>query len=323
LTLSGNTVYGTTYDGGMAGNGTVFRINIDGSGFTNLHSFAAGGYNAIYYTNADGANPDAGSVLSNNILYGTAYSGGIGGAGTVFSLRTDGSAFTSLHIFTAATNADYTNGDGAYPHASLILSGTTLYGTTLGGGTSAEGTIFRVDIGGGSFTNLHNFTAAPGPAYSNSDGGEPDAGLFLSGNTLYGTASLGGSSGNGTVFSLNTDGSSFTELYSFPGGSGGESPGGDLILSGKTLFGTTYGGGGAGNGAVFSLFVAQQLTIVRSGPNVILTWPTNATGLNLQFTTNLLPANWSTNLPAPIMANGQNTVTNSISGTRMFYRLSP
>ena len=39
--------------------------------------------------------------------------------------------------------------------------------------------------------------------------------LILSGNTLYGTASSGGSSGDGTVFAVNTDGTGFTTLHSF------------------------------------------------------------------------------------------------------------
>ena len=41
LILSGNTLYGTTIDGGSSGNGTVFAVNTDGTGFTNLHSFTA------------------------------------------------------------------------------------------------------------------------------------------------------------------------------------------------------------------------------------------------------------------------------------------
>jgi len=36
---SGNTFYGTAYSAGNSGNGTVFRVNTDGRGFTNLHSF--------------------------------------------------------------------------------------------------------------------------------------------------------------------------------------------------------------------------------------------------------------------------------------------
>ena len=51
----------------------------------------------------------------------------------------------------------------------------------------------------------------------NSDGANPRAGLILSGNTLYGTASNGGTSGNGTVFAVNTDGTGFTNLHSFTG----------------------------------------------------------------------------------------------------------
>ena len=39
-------------------------------------------------------------------------------------------------------------------------------------------------------------------ASTNTDGAKPNAGLLLSGNTLYGTAAEGDSGGNGTVFSL-------------------------------------------------------------------------------------------------------------------------
>jgi hypothetical protein len=65
-----------------------------------------------------------------------------------------------------------------------------------------------------------------------------------------------------------------------------------------------------------------QLTIIRSGANVIVRWPTNATGFILQSTTNLVsPAVWITNSPAPVIVNGQNAVTNPVFGTRKFYRL--
>jgi hypothetical protein len=43
----------------------------------------------------------------------------------------------------------------------------------------------------------------------------------------------------------------------------------------------------------------------------------------LQSTTNLVtPVVWNTNSPAPTVVNGQNTVTNPVSGTQSFYRLS-
>jgi hypothetical protein len=66
-----------------------------------------------------------------------------------------------------------------------------------------------------------------------------------------------------------------------------------------------------------------QLTIIPSSANVVVTWSTNAVGFTLQSTTNLTsPAAWSTNSPAPFVSNGQNTVTNPISGSQQFYRLS-
>jgi hypothetical protein len=68
--------------------------------------------------------------------------------------------------------------------------------------------------------------------------------------------------------------------------------------------------------------LAPQLTIISSGANVILTWPTNATGFTLQSTTNLLPAVWSSVSPAPVLVNGQYAVTNPISGPQQFFRLS-
>ena len=65
-----------------------------------------------------------------------------------------------------------------------------------------------------TFTTLYSFTGG-------SDGAQPLAGLILSSNILYGTASGGVNPGKGTVFALSTDGTGFTTLYSFTGGSDG------------------------------------------------------------------------------------------------------
>jgi hypothetical protein len=66
------------------------------------------------------------------------------------------------------------------------------------------------------------------------------------------------------------------------------------------------------------------LTINPAGVNVILTWPTNnATSFTLQSTTSLVsPAIWTPVSPNPVVVNGQNTVTNAISGSQQFYRLA-
>jgi uncharacterized repeat protein (TIGR03803 family) len=239
LILSGNALYGTTYEGGSWRNGTVFRVNTDGTGFTNLHNFTLISGTYPSYSNSDGANPRAGLILSGNTLYGTTYIGGSGDSGTVFKINTNGMNFTTLHSFTPADFPPYENSDGANPCAGLILSGNILYGTACNGGSSGVGTVFKVNTDGTGFTSLYSFTAQSADyPMPNSDGASPCAGLILSGNTLYGTTYQGGSSGVGTVFKINTDGTGFTNLHNFIG-AGGTQPQAGLILSGNTLYGTT------------------------------------------------------------------------------------
>ena len=199
------------------------------------------------------------------------------------------------------------------------MSGSTLYGTTYGGGVTGNGAVFAVNTNGLGFTNLYSFVGG-------NDGSGPHAGLALSGNTLYGTTSGGGTATNGTLFAINTDGSGYASLYSFSGGSDGSDPQADLIVSGNTLYGTASAGGDSGNGVVFSFTLPSarpRLTITDAGVNVLLTWPTNAAGYALYSTTNLgAAAAWSAVSPLPLVVNGQNTVTNLISGSHKFYRLS-
>jgi uncharacterized repeat protein (TIGR03803 family) len=312
LVLSGNTLYGTTYGGGSSGSGTVFAINTNGTDFRIVHNF----------TGSDGDVPVE-LILSGNTLYGTAEYGGSSGWGTVFAVNTDGTGFTNLYNFTATLFPSYTNNDGASP-SGVTLSGNTLYGAADLGSSSGSGTLFALNTDGTGFTNLHNFNGG-------SDGVNPAAGPILSGSTLYGEAYNGGTYNNGTVFAVNTDGTGFTKLRNF-NGSDGAHPIGGLILSGNTLFGTTFGGynssgGFSGNGTVFSITLPQppQLTIIRSAANVVLTWPTNAAGFpfTLQSTTNLVsPASWNTVSPASVVVSGQNVVTNPITGTQRYFRLT-
>jgi hypothetical protein len=67
--------------------------------------------------------------------------------------------------------------------------------------------------------------------------------------------------------------------------------------------------------------VPPKLNLIRAGANVILTWSNSASGFVLQSTTNLVSPVWASNSPRPVVVNGQNTVTNPISGARKFYRL--
>lgn len=285
LVLSGNTLYGTTPQGGSYGLGTIFSMNTDGSGFTVLHTFTgtndgdgpkphllleggtlygelADGTNAASFggvfsmetngsnftvlynfnTNTDGAVPGmkGGLTMSGGTLYGTAYEGGITNAGSIFSVDTNGT-FQLLHLFQG-------NSDGSRPLGTLVLSSNVLYGTAAFGGTNPGnfGTVFSISTAGTNFTVLHTFGGITA-----GDGSAPNAGVILSGNTLYGITSQGGTNNDGTVFSINTDRSGYTVLHSFAGL--GEFPQGALWLHGNTLYGTALGNGTTTQGSVFSI----------------------------------------------------------------------
>ena len=182
----GSTLYGMTQVGGLTttdapdGNGTLFKINTNGSGYQILHSFAG--------SPGDGAQPNGGFYAIGSTLYGKTELGGSGGGGTLFNINTDGSGYSVLHNFGAST------GDGEEP-VGLLLDSSTLYGVTLSGGTSGMGTVFAMNVNGGDYATLHNFTGGQ------ADGAAP-VGLQLNGSTLYGLTTSGGNNGRGTVFSL-------------------------------------------------------------------------------------------------------------------------
>jgi uncharacterized repeat protein (TIGR03803 family) len=230
LLLVGNTLFGTTYSGGTGSGGTIFKINKDGSGYADLRSFAGGN---------DGAQPQAGLLLISNMLYGTTYSGGIDGAGTIFSISTNGSNYHVLYNFSGI------NDDGQNPMAGLIFSSNTLYGTTYYGGSNSVGTVFSFAIGGTNDTILYNFTNTP-------DGANPQAGLLLISNILYGTTYGGGFHNGGTIFSVGINGNGYNVLQDFGSFYGGN-PEAGLIIQGNSLYGTTSGGGAYGEGNVFGI----------------------------------------------------------------------
>ena len=313
LVLSGNTLYGTANAGGTIEWGTLFAVKTNGSAFTNLHNFGL----------ADGQYPSGNLLLSGDTLYGVTADGGANGYGTIFKLNTNGTSFTNIYSFTTKSfgSSPSTNDDGAFPNSYLTLSGNTLFGTASEGGRFGNGTVFKLGTDGSQFAVLHHFSATNAATAVNSDGADPQSGLILLSNALYGTAFGGGDNGTGALFRLNTDGSGFTTLYSFSATNNlagtnldGAHPVGGLLLSGGSLYGTTSRGGTAGYGTLFSLLLPPPLYIALSGTNVILTWPANITGFNLESTTNLSSQVWTA-------VSGQNQVTNPIVGTQKYYRL--
>jgi uncharacterized repeat protein (TIGR03803 family) len=162
-------------------------------------------------------------------------------------------AFTVLYSFKGGH-------DGAYPFAGLVKdSRGNLYGTTSSGGASNNGTVFRLDTKGRE-TVLYSFCKRINCA----DGAIPLASLLRdkAGN-LYSTTSVGGTSGNGVVFMLDTSRKE-TVLHRFAGDpSDGAYPQAGLIRDAAgNLYGTTTWGGSFGDGVVYKLDKAGKETVL-------------------------------------------------------------
>ncbi len=191
---SGTSGSGTS-GSGTSGSGESYHAP---QGFTRQHSFAGG----------SGGESPSGSLIfgADGRLYGVTEGGGTNNHGTIFRVATDGSSYSVLYSFAGGTA-------GSHPTGSLLL-GTDgkLYGTTTQGGVDGVGTIFRVATDGSSYSVLYSFTVR-------TDGCIPSGGLILgTDGKLYGMASFCGTNDKGTVFSIATDGSAYSRLYSFNAG---------------------------------------------------------------------------------------------------------
>jgi uncharacterized repeat protein (TIGR03803 family) len=211
-------------------------------------------------TNSGGASPNALLLSPSGTLFGTSTAGGVAANGTVFSLSTNGLLFSVLHDFSFLDSVTGTNADGALPWSRLVLSGETLFGTASAGGSGGNGVVFSLKTNGSNFTILHNFTPMDWVTATNSDGAIPTGGLVLSNDTLYGTTTSGGSGGRGTIFSIPTNGLSFTVLHHFSATDpitetnvDGAAPCATLTLSGSILYGTAPAGGSGASGTIYSL----------------------------------------------------------------------
>ena len=111
--------------------------------------------------------------------------------GVIFKMATDGSDYTNLHEFAVGSD------DGQYPYGDLTLSASTLYGMTYLGGYTNFGVIFKIDIDGNNYTNLHEFAGGSG------DGNTPYYGALVEvEGYYYGMTRLGGTNNYGVVFKL-------------------------------------------------------------------------------------------------------------------------
>jgi uncharacterized repeat protein (TIGR03803 family) len=200
------------------------------------------------FTGTDGSIPYPALIFdAKGNLYGTTIVGGTSGAGTVFELVSSKGKWTEKVLYS------FNGQDGAEPFASLIFDAKgNLYGTTAGGGASGDGAVFELISSKGKWTEKTLYS------FNGQDGNEPEGGVILDAKgNLYGTTTLGGTYGDGTVFELTPSNGKWTEkvLHSFnPNGKDALFPEAGLISdSSGNLYGTTYGGGANGAGTVFEL----------------------------------------------------------------------
>ncbi len=245
LLYTDGSLYGTTFDGGQFGFGTVFSVTTGGV-LTTLHNF----------DRADGRSPRSGLVAGGDgFLYGTTVGGGAYNTGTVFAITPAG-ALTTLHSFV--------RGEGTAPQASLVRGtdgnfyGTTAFNGSTDNRTDGPGGVFRISSSG-NFQTLHVFN---GPT----DGFGAVAGLVQGGDgAFYGANPDGGANGNGTLFRVTADGT-FQVIYNFSASNygynnDGTSPLGTLLDGGNgLLYGNANLGGTNGTGTVFSVTTAGAFT---------------------------------------------------------------
>jgi uncharacterized repeat protein (TIGR03803 family) len=186
-------LYGTTSVGGsytdileVAREGTVFKVNVDGSGYTILHNFS--GYPEPHY-------PIAGVVEgSDGLLYGAASQSGspIEGwrPGGIYKLAKDGSGFEIVYRFSEDGNED-----GGFGRLVEGIDGM-LYGTRSSG-------VFKINKDGTGFAFIYAV------AIGTWNGGSWLPGLLKgSDGVLYGV-------GDGLLFKVDKSGSSV--IHSFVG----------------------------------------------------------------------------------------------------------
>jgi len=361
LIASGGILYGALAYGGAGFRGAVFAIGTDGTGYNLLHSFSP--TSGSLSTNVDGSGPEAGLVLSGDTLFGVARYGGNFGSGTVFSLKTNGTDFTTLHHFPELVGVSETNSDGARPVSSLVVAGDTLYGVAAVGGNLGFGTVFTLKSDGTGFGTLCQFDGTNGllpkaliraggtlfgtttesvfalstngtgftrlASFAAPGRGNPDGPIVLSGDRIYGSTYWGGTAGNGTVYSIRTNGTGYVALHQFPPtadpvttNSDGALPHG-VSFHGNALYGAAEIGGVRGCGTVFRLvFPPPILAIAPAGSDVVLQWPASPGGFHLESTTNpASPSDWTTNIWPTTTLNGYVMVTNPTAAGQMLFRL--
>lgn len=230
--------YGTTTQGGAYGEGSIFNVDPNSGNYTPLHSF----------NDTLGAFPYGGVIVaSDGNLYGLTNGGGANGYGVLYSFNPSTNTFADLVDLDSAT--------GATPYGALLQAANgKLYGLTSAGGAGDNGVVFSYDIPLKTYKDIYDFVYTAGST--------PFGSLIQTADgMLYGMASVGGASNYyGTIFSFDTAGNIYTDIYDFNDTLyEGVTPYGDLSVGpNNLLYGMTTYGGTTYTGTIFSFDPAAK-----------------------------------------------------------------
>ncbi|HTZ70801.1 MAG TPA: choice-of-anchor tandem repeat GloVer-containing protein, partial [Acetobacteraceae bacterium] len=205
------------------------------------HPAAAATLKTLYSIigSGDGSSPASGAMAFRGQLYGTTAYGGAHGYGAVFTVDPTSGAETIVYSFLGGN-------DGQTPENGLVALNGRLYGTTTGGGTQGHGTIFALDP----------VTGAEKVVWSQITGqnsGSPQ-GLVSYNGLLYANDAR-------SVFSIDPSTDNQTTLAQLSG----MGPSGNMAVIGGKLYGTTWEGGTANDGEIYSIdLTTGQLTPLYS-----------------------------------------------------------
>jgi hypothetical protein len=134
------------------------------------------------------------------------------------------------------------------------------------------------------------------------------------------------SGATGCQLDISTDSAFSSYLAGYQSFSAGTSLG--VNITGLSAGATYYyrvraynGSGTSGNSATISVTTPLTLEYAQQGSDLVLAWPTNSIGFELEYATNLPPTNWTPVSPAPMIVGEQYVVTNALTDAARFYRL--
>jgi uncharacterized repeat protein (TIGR03803 family) len=295
LLANDGKLYGTTTQGGLTNDGTLFQYDYVADTLINkadLNYTTTGNYSLANLMQA-----------SNGVLYGVCGYGGLNFVGTLFSYNittdtlivkvnfnvtngrrplgelmqaTDGNLYGQTRTGGASNNGvlycynialdslmpkvDLDATTGTRPYGGLMQAyNGKLYATTVEGGATGDGTLYEYDYVADTLIVKINFNYTATGSYSYSTL------LQLSDSTLYGTTYSGGLYNRGIVYQYNPNSDTLINKFNFNtvNGGAGETYGSLMLATDGNLYGLSNVGGTAGIGSLFQYNVNTDTAIVK------------------------------------------------------------